>query len=151
MSLKTGKRIHGFQWTRLATTQSVIDRVHELAEQQHAEYLDDEGFPKLDMIPGGNISLDSDDESYTGDDVSVANEDLYNGITDSGESTDDSDDDWEPADDESDENWESEDEDVSDSNDESSHETGGDEDSSYAHEDESIYLSKSCTCECDAL
>jgi len=37
MSLKTGKRIHGFQWTRLATTQSVIDRVHELAEQQHAD------------------------------------------------------------------------------------------------------------------
>ena len=136
MSLKTGKHIHGFQWTRLATTQSVIERVHELAEQQHAEYLDDEGFRKLDMIPGGNISLESDDESYTGDDVSVANKDLYNGITDSGKSTDDSDDDWEPADDESDENWESEDEDVSDSNDESSHETGGDEDSSYAHEDE---------------
>jgi len=112
----------------LATTQSVIDRVHELAEQQHAEYLDDEGFPKLDMIPGGNISLESDDESYTGDDVSLANEDLYNSIIDSGESTDDSDDDWEPVDDESDENWESEDEDVSDS---------GDEDSSYAHEDES--------------
>ena len=110
MSLKTGKRIHGFKWTRLATTQEVIDRVHELAEQQHAEYLDEEGFPKLDIIPGGNMSLESDDESYTPDDESISDEDLYNDETDDGSSSYDSEESLEPLDDESDENWESEDE-----------------------------------------
>lgn len=108
MSLKTGKRIHGFQWTRLAMTQEVIDRVHELAEQQHAQYLDDDGFPKLDVIPGGNMSLESDDESYAPSNESVA--DLYNDYTDSNNTTSKSDESYEPMEDESDDNWDSEDE-----------------------------------------
>ncbi|GFH56607.1 hypothetical protein CTEN210_13083 [Chaetoceros tenuissimus] len=86
MSLKTGNRIHGFKWTRLATTQEVIDRVHELAEQQHAEYLDEE------------------------DNESISDEDLYNDETEDGSSSYDSEESFEPLDDESDENWESEDE-----------------------------------------
>ena len=108
MSLKTGKRIHGFQWTRLAMTQEVIDRVHELAEQQHAQYLDGDGFPKLDVIPGGNMSLESDDESYAPSNESVA--DLYNDYTDSNNTTSKSDESYEPMEDESDDNWDSEDE-----------------------------------------
>ena len=118
MSLKTGKRIHGFQWTKLAITQEVIDRVHELAEQQHAEYLDEEGYPKLDIIPGGNMSLESDDESYTPDNESISDEDLYNDETEDDSSSYDSEESWEPLDDESDENWESEDEEEADTNDE---------------------------------
>ena len=118
MSLKTGKRIHGFQWTKLAITQEVIDRVHELAEQQHAEYLDEEGYPKLDIIPGGNMSLESDDESYTPDDESISDEDLYNDETEDDSSSYDSEESLEPLDDESDENWESEDEEEADTNDE---------------------------------
>ena len=41
MSLNTGKRIHGHQWDELAITDEVIDRVHELAAKEKADFLDE--------------------------------------------------------------------------------------------------------------
>ena len=61
MSLETGKKIHGFQWTELAITDEVVDRVHVLAEEQKANFLDDHGIPKLSNIPGHNLTIDDTD------------------------------------------------------------------------------------------
>ena len=79
MSLETGKRIHGFQWTELAITDEVIERVHELAEEQKADFLDENGIPKLSNIPGHNLSIeetDVEDEISQGDDM-----DVYDDVT----------------------------------------------------------------------
>ena len=80
MSLKTCKKIHGFQWTWLAITDEVVGRVHALAEEQKANFLDDHGTPKLSNIPGHNLTIDDtdvEDESsqediiYADDDATV--------------------------------------------------------------------------------
>lgn len=88
MPLDTGKKIHGFQWTELAISDDVIDRVHELAEEQHAEFLDDDGYPKLGMEPGHNIIVEYGDEG------GIAGQDAYEVYTDNednGDSEEDSD------------------------------------------------------------
>ena len=61
MSLETGKKVHGFQWTELAITDEVVDRVHVLAEEQKVKFLDDHGAPKLSNIPGHNLTIDDTD------------------------------------------------------------------------------------------
>ena len=80
MSLKTCKKIHGFQWTWLAITDEVVGRVHALAEEQKANFLDDHGIPKLSNIPGHSLTIDDtnvEDESsqedtiYVDDDATV--------------------------------------------------------------------------------
>ncbi|GFH49240.1 predicted protein [Chaetoceros tenuissimus] len=81
MSLDTGKRIRGHQWDELAITDEVIERVHELAAREKADFLDENGIPKLGMSPGNNMTIndtdidegDSDDGStYVYDDVTVS-------------------------------------------------------------------------------
>eukprot|EP00957_Ditylum_brightwellii_P159016 12103062-Ditylum_brightwellii.AAC.1 len=94
MSLETGKRIHGFQWTELAITDEVIKRVHELAEEQKADFLDENGVPKLSNIPGHNLSTeetDVEDESSQGDST-YAYDDVTVSSTSSESSLDSSDD-----------------------------------------------------------
>ena len=45
MNLQTGKRIHGYNFTELAMPDHVIARVHELASNEGAPDLDDDGCP----------------------------------------------------------------------------------------------------------
>ena len=60
----------------MAITDEVVDRVHVLAEEQKANFLDDHGAPKLSNIPDHNLTIDDTDvedetfEDYT-DDVTV--------------------------------------------------------------------------------
>ena len=105
MSLNTGKRIHGHQWDELAITDEVIDRVHELAAKEKADFLDEDGIPKLGVRPGHNMTIDdtdideedSDDGSvYVYDDITVSStssEEESDGSDDSSYHTSDVDDD----------------------------------------------------------
>ena len=45
----------------MAITDEVVDRVHVLAEEQKAKFLDDHGIPKLSNIPGHNLTIDDTD------------------------------------------------------------------------------------------
>ena len=45
MSLRTGRRFRGLQWTELAIPEWVINRVREIADNEHAPKLDAEGCP----------------------------------------------------------------------------------------------------------
>lgn len=124
MSLKTGKHIHSSQLTRLATAQEVIDWVHELVEQQHAEYLDDRN---MFLDPMKNQMNVEDNE--------------WRPIEE--ESLDDSD--WEPMDEESDENWDEEDIDERNTNSEQAIKTPMNdkgEDESMPGDDESSDISE---------
>lgn len=79
MNIETGKRVHGYNFTELAMPDYIIDRVHQLAEEDHAPELDADGCPifegKLgvpfdannpfvpsDQLSGDDLSID--DESY---------------------------------------------------------------------------------------
>ena len=64
----------------MAIIDEVVDRVHILAEEQKANFLDDHGTPKLSKIPGHNLTIDDtdvEDESsqediiYADDDATV--------------------------------------------------------------------------------
>ncbi|GFH56495.1 hypothetical protein CTEN210_12971 [Chaetoceros tenuissimus] len=76
MSLDTGKRIQGHQWDELAITDEVIERVHELAAQEKADFLDENGIPKLGMSPGNNMTMDDTDI-----DEGDSDEDVYDDVT----------------------------------------------------------------------
>ena len=45
MSTETGKRIHGYNFVELSIPQSIIDRVNELVDREHAPDLDDDRCP----------------------------------------------------------------------------------------------------------
>ena len=100
MSLDTGAKIHGFNFKELAITNTIIDRVHELAEMENAPDLDEDGCPifeweigdpvhptnnpiadELDDTPQ-DIDDNSDDESDTSDheynDENNTDEEHYN-------------------------------------------------------------------------
>ena len=73
--------IRDSQWDELAITDEVIDRVHELAAKEKADFLDENGIPKLGIRPGHNMTIDdtdideedSDDGSiYVYDDATVS-------------------------------------------------------------------------------
>ena len=55
MSLNSGRKIHGFKFTELAMPQQVIDRVHELAQNEGAEELDEDGCPIFEWEIGNRI------------------------------------------------------------------------------------------------
>ena len=55
MSLESGRKIHGFKFTELAMPQHVIDRVHELAQNEGAEELDEDGCPIFEWEVGNKI------------------------------------------------------------------------------------------------
>lgn len=52
MSLETGRRIHGYIWTELPISDHIIETVHQLAENEGAEDLDDEGVPIFEWESG---------------------------------------------------------------------------------------------------
>ena len=79
LNIETGKRIHGYNFTELAMPDYIIDRLHQLAEQEHAPELDADGCPIFEwelgvpfeannpIIPPDQLSGDDlsiDDESY---------------------------------------------------------------------------------------
>ena len=73
LSLETGKKIHGYKFTELAMPNNVIDRIHELGENEGAEDLDDDGCPIFEWELGTPVRELEDDEnlddSHDGDTV----------------------------------------------------------------------------------
>jgi len=45
MSIRTGRKIHGYRFTELSMPQHIIDRVHQLANDEGAPNLDHDGCP----------------------------------------------------------------------------------------------------------
>ena len=62
LSLETGRKIHGHDWTELAIPQRVIDRVHELADEENTPALDDEGCPVFEIDAGIPLTIEEDDD-----------------------------------------------------------------------------------------
>ena len=81
MSLSTGKRINGNQWTELPISDYVIDRVEELGKREGAPIMKD-GYPIFEWSPGERIYLDEDEE-YDDDVSYVPSEQTYNDDNDS--------------------------------------------------------------------
>jgi len=58
MNIRTGKRIHGYRFTELLMPQHVIDRVHQLADEEGAPTLDNDGCPVFDWEIGAPVNND---------------------------------------------------------------------------------------------
>lgn len=52
LNLETGKRIHGYIWDELPISDRIIDMVHELAKNEGAADLDDDGVPIFEWETG---------------------------------------------------------------------------------------------------
>ena len=66
MSLETGRRIHGYIWNELPIPEHVVRRVEELAEDEYAMDLDEDGCPVFEWEIGHEM-IDEDDEGDEGD------------------------------------------------------------------------------------
>ena len=84
MSLKTGKRIHGYKWVELPITDEVIQRIDDMAVDENQPIM--ETRPIFEWTPGVPIlDVDEDDE-----DVALALEGVdYEYVTDDKESFED--------------------------------------------------------------
>jgi hypothetical protein len=125
LSLETGKRIHGHDWNELAIPQRVIDRVHELADNEHAPTLDEEGCPVFEIDTGvplpaledDDVDANAPDEDTEGNEeatiIEIADDDSMNeeGENDDNDSVDDDNDD-------SNEDGDDDDRDIADDDDE---------------------------------
>ena len=100
LSLETGKKIQGYKFTELAMPNQVIDHIHELAEEEGAENLDDDGCPIFEWelgTPIRNITANDNPRATTIDIDNINDDDTNKSIAlsedDSNESDDESDND----------------------------------------------------------
>ena len=133
MSIRTGRRIHGYRFTELSMPQHIIDRVHQLADDEGAPNLDDDGCPVFEWEIGAPVNddqepvinnvvptSDDDDEDSNSEDSEDDEEDTDdnddNSSTESGSAQPhNSDDDYSSSDDDdSDDNDDNDDESISD-------------------------------------
>jgi hypothetical protein len=133
MSIRTGRRIHGYRFTELSMPQHIIDRVHQLADDEGAPNLDDDGCPVFEWEIGAPVNddqepvinnvvptSDDEDEDSNSEDSEDNEEDTDdnddNSSTESGSAQPhNSDDDYSSSDDDdSDDNDDNDDESISD-------------------------------------
>jgi len=67
MSLRTGRRFRGFQWTELAIPEWVINRVREIVDNEHAPKLDAEGCPVFQIDQDAPLPHDFYEEYEPGE------------------------------------------------------------------------------------
>ena len=93
MNIHTGKMIHKYRFTELSTPQHVIDKVHDLAVEEGAPNLDDDGCPFFEWEIGAPVN---DDHEPIIDKVPVPDDEAKSSDTDDNrdedEDTDDNDD-----------------------------------------------------------
>ena len=120
MNIETGKRIHGYRFTELSMPQHIIDKVHDLADEEGAPNLDDNGYPLFEWEIGAPVN---DDHEPIIEIVPVPdNEAKSRDTNDSEDEDEDTDDNDDNASTES----------------ESSHPPSSDDDDSHSDDDESI-------------
>ena len=91
MSIRTGRRIHGYRFTELSMPQHIIDRVHQLADDEGAPNLDHDGCPVFEWELGAPVN--DDQEPVINNEVPNSDdEDENSDSEDEEEDTDDSDD-----------------------------------------------------------
>jgi len=72
LSLRSGRRFHGFQWTELAIPEWVINRIRKIADNEHAPKLDAEGCPVFQIDQDAPLPYDfyeeyePDEQEYEG-------------------------------------------------------------------------------------
>ena len=93
MNSETGKHTHGYNFVEISMPQSIIDRVHKLADREHVPDLYDDGCPifewelghpafDLPPPPAPTVNPDTDDDlSY--------DDDSYHPDSDSDDDSDD--------------------------------------------------------------
>jgi len=79
LNLETGRKIHGHDWTELAIPDRIIDRVHELADEENAPALDEEGCPVFEIDVGVPLNAEEDYSSDEDDQDDNAALDVMNG------------------------------------------------------------------------
>ena len=82
MSIETRKRIHGYNFTQLAMTEHIIDRVHSLTDNENAPALDDDGCPTFEWelgtpFPSTNNPVPPTDAPAVSDDNLSLSNDSY--------------------------------------------------------------------------
>ena len=92
MNIETGKRIHGYNFTELAMPDYILDRVHVLAEQEHAPDLDTDGCPIFEWelgVPFGVDDATIPPDQPSDDDLSFDNASYHPESDDDDDSDDD--------------------------------------------------------------
>jgi len=76
MSLETGKRLHGYKFTKLVMANYIIDRVHHLATNEAATDLDHDGCPTFEWEVGAPIIDNIGSEQMTPQDNDAHSTDI---------------------------------------------------------------------------
>jgi len=90
MNIHTGKRIHGYRFTELSMPQHIIDKVHDLVDEEGAPNLDDDGCPLFEWEIGAPVN---DDHEPVFDFVPVPDDEAESCDTDDNEDEDEDTDD----------------------------------------------------------